>query len=319
MRLLVTGAHGFVGAHLEASVRRICGEGEIVRTSRYAVPAAGIEALDITDAGALGVSLRRHRPTHVLNLAGVAAPAAAGQEPDLAWKVHADGVRRLADAILADAPGAVLVNAGSGLVYGASFRSGRPVDEAALVDPLDHYGASKAAGDLALGVAVRRGLRCVRMRPFNHGGPGQTEDFVLPAFAAQIARIEAGLAGPMLRVGDLDAARDFVDVRDVCDAYALAMCAAGEVEACTILNVASGVPRRIGDVLEALLALSGARIQVEPDPARMRPSEVPVAIGDASRARSLLGWEPRIPFERMLADVLEDWRLRVRGGAASGG
>jgi GDP-4-dehydro-6-deoxy-D-mannose reductase len=312
MRLIVTGAHGFAGSHVAASVRRVCGQDtDILLTSRHGAAAVGIEALDILDEAALAAALGRHRATHVLNLAGVAAPAAAAHDPDLAWQVHLQGVRCLARAIRHAVPGAVLVNAGTGLVYGGSFASGRPLSETALVEPLDEYGASKAAGDLALGVAARAGLRCLRMRPFNHSGPGQSEDFAVPAFAAQIARIEAGSAEGVLRVGNLDAARDFVDVRDVCDAYALALLKAREIEPGTVLNVASGVPRRMGDLLEELLALSAAPIRVEPDPARMRPSDFAVVAGDPGRAAALLDWSPRIPFKQTLSDVLDDWRARV--------
>jgi GDP-4-dehydro-6-deoxy-D-mannose reductase len=317
MRVLVTGARGFVGGHLGASVARHCGEdAKLVLTSREA--GEGVEALDVTDPAAITDALDRHAPPHVLNLAGVAAPADAGRDPDTAWLVHCDGVRRLADAILATAPDTVLVNAGTGLVYGGAFAAGTPVDEAHRIDPQDAYGASKGAGDLALGAAAARGLRCVRMRAFNHSGPGQGEDFVIPAFAAQIARIEAGAAAPILHVGDLSAARDFLDVRDVCDAYALALVHGSGLEPGTILNVASGVGRRIGDVLDGLLALSEAEMRVATDPDRVRPSGLPVAVGDAGRARQLLGWEPRIPFEQTLADVLNDWRARV-GDARRGG
>jgi len=158
-------------------------------------------------------------------------------------------------------------------------------------------------------MSARRGLDVVLMRPFNHAGPGQGEGFVVSAFAAQIARIEAG-AEPVIRVGDLEAERDFVDVRDVCDAYALALTA--PLTPGTALNLASGRARRIGDVLEALLSMSRVAIRVETDPDRLRPSEVPCALGDATRARALLGWEPRIPFEDTLRDALEDWRARER-------
>ena len=319
LRLLVTGGHGFAGTHLGASIERLCGAASRVSmTSRHVVPEAGIEALDVLDRAALRTALRRHRPTHVLNLAGIAAPAAAGRDPDHAWRVHLDGVRNLAAALLEDAPETILVNVGTGLAYGASFKSGRPVDENAPLEPLDDYGASKAAGDLALSAAAARGLKCLRLRPFNHSGPGQTEDFAIPAFAAQIARIEAGLEEPVVRVGNLDAARDFVDVRDVCDAYALALANGASLPRGTSVNIASGVARRIGDVLDALLSLSRTTIRVEPDPARMRPSEVPSAAGDPGRAADLLGWSPRIPFEATLADVLDDWRCRVSSGKAEG-
>jgi GDP-4-dehydro-6-deoxy-D-mannose reductase len=148
------------------------------------------------------------------------------------------------------------------------------------------------------------------MRPFNHTGPGQSTAFVVPAFAAQIARIEAGLQAPVLKVGNLDALRDFLDVRDVADAYVRALFQP-DLASGTILNVASGVPRRIGDALEGLRALARCEIKVEPDPARMRPNDTPLAIGDAARARALLGWAPAIAWETTLADTLDFWREAV--------
>jgi GDP-4-dehydro-6-deoxy-D-mannose reductase len=312
MRILVTGSQGFVGRQIEAAVRRICGDAvEIIHTARETEAVPGVDVLDITDRHSITRALDRHRPTHVLNLAGIAAPAAASADPDGAWRVNVDGVRLLARAILEHLPQTVLVNAGSGLVYGASFAARKPLDENALVAPLDDYGATKGAADLALGVLARRGLRCVRMRPFNHVGPGQTEAFAIPAFAAQIARIEAGLAPPVIRVGNLDAERDFLDVRCVAHSYALALRAGTELPSGVIINLASGVSRRIGDVLDMLLTMSRVPITVEADPQRLRPSDVPWVGGDTTRARSLLGWAPQVPFEATLSVVLEDWRRRI--------
>jgi GDP-4-dehydro-6-deoxy-D-mannose reductase len=127
----------------------------------------------------------------------------------------------------------------------------------------------------------------------------------------QIARIEAGLAPPVIQVGNLDAERDFLDVRDVTDAYALAARQTAALEPGAIFNIASGVPRRIGDVLESLLALSRVTIDVVSDPARMRPSDLPRIIGKADRAKETLGWSPLRSFETMISDVLDDWRARV--------
>jgi GDP-4-dehydro-6-deoxy-D-mannose reductase len=313
VRLLVTGASGFVGTHVDAALPAICGPDlEILRTAREAEPGRDVLALDMTDVAALRALLRAERPTHVLNLAGLAQPAEAASREDAAWSLHADALRHLGGLLLEEAPGAVLVNAGSGLVYGGTFSAGGAVGENAPLDPLDAYAASKAAGDLALGVLARRGLRCVRFRPFNHTGPGQSEGFVIAAFAAQIARIEAGLEEPVLRVGNLEAERDFVDVRDVVRAYGLALLHSGILPPGTVLNVASGVPRRIADILDALRGMSRVPIAVRTDPARMRASDVPRAVGDADRLQALLGWVPRIPFEQTLADVLADWRARVR-------
>src|SRR4029079_10104575 len=143
----------------------------------------------------------------------------------------------------------------------------------------DEYSASKAAADLALGPLIRLGLKCIRLRPFNHTGPGQSEAFVVPAFAMQIAKIEAHLAPPIMRVGNLDAQRDFLDVRDVANAYALVMKNLENLESGTLLNIASGIPRRISDVLASLLAKSQVEISVQQDPTRRRPADLPILVG----------------------------------------
>ena len=172
-------------------------------------------------------------------------------------------------------------------------------------------GPTKAAADLALGAMAGDGLRVVRLRLFNHTGPGQSEDFVLPAFARQIALIESGRQAPPLRVGGLDSRRDFLDVRDVCDAYVACLRCEHDLAPGAVMNIASGVPRRIGDILDALLDLAGLKTEVATDTARLRGASIASASGDATRARQLLDWEPRIPWQQTLADVLADWRARV--------
>jgi GDP-4-dehydro-6-deoxy-D-mannose reductase len=176
---------------------------------------------------------------------------------------------------------------------------------------MDEYGASKAAADLALGALAIKGLRCVRFRPFNHTGPGQTEAFVIPAFAMQIARIEAGLSPPVMRVGDLQSQRDFLDVRDIADAYVRAVQRSDHIEPGLILNVASGIPRKISDVLQMLLAQTAMNIAVETDPVRARASGLSVVVGDATRARRALEWRPKYAFERTISDVMNDCRARL--------
>jgi GDP-4-dehydro-6-deoxy-D-mannose reductase len=316
MRVLITGARGFVGPYLAHALRRVCGEVTLVATGTRAEehPLLGrISAMDVTDLAAVTAAIDYYQPTHVFNLAGLAAPAAATADPQAAWQVHVQGVLNLAYAILDKAPDCWLLNAGSGLVYGESAKPGLPLDENVLLVPIDEYAVTKAAADLAVGALTRRGLKSMRLRPFNHTGAGQAETFVIPAFAMQIAKIEAGLAPPVIGVGNLDAERDFLDVRDVVDAYALAvrLTAENSNEAGTILNVASGVPQRIGDVLEQLLAQSRVKIAVEQDPTRLRPSDLPRIIGDASRLRQKLNWTPRYSFEATLAAVLKDCRVRV--------
>jgi GDP-4-dehydro-6-deoxy-D-mannose reductase len=316
MRVLITGAQGFVGPYLAQALRRVCGDATIIATGKTSGehPLLGsVSALDITDPSAVKAAIGRYQPTHVVNLAGLAAPAAATSDPRAAWQVHVEGALNLASSILEEAPQCWLLSIGSGLVYGDSAKPGLPLDETALLAPVDEYAVTKAAADLALGALTRRGLKNIRFRPFNHFGPGQEETFVIPAFAMQIAQIEAGFAEPVIHVGNLDAERDFLDVRDVVNAYALAVRHAEELqEPGLILNVASGVPRRIGDVLLRLLKQSRAEITIEQDPERLRPSDLPRIVGDADRARQKLGWAPGYSFDDTLAAVLDDCRGRAQ-------
>lgn len=299
-RILVTGAGGFVGQHLLPILRQH-------------FPAAAVHArpFDVTDAAAVDAAIRGARPDAVVHLAAIAAIPAARQDPALAWRVNLDGTLMLARAVLQHVPACTMLFASSADIYGASFRAGMPLDERALPAPLNAYGATKAAADLALGAMAADGLRVIRVRPFNHTGPRQSPAFVVAAFAEQVARIAAGLQPPVLRVGALDPMRDFLDVRDVCAAYAACLARADTLASGTVLNVASGEARRVGDVLQALLDAAGVVAEVRTDSARLRPTDIPVAVGDAGLARRVLGWTPSIPWDRTIADVIADWRARV--------
>ena len=251
------------------------------------------------------------RPTAVIHLAAVSSAAEARDDARLAWDVNLRGTSTLAEAVMRHAPEARFLYAGSSEAYGRSFSGvSTPLDETAALNPRNVYAATKAAADLMLGQMAEDGLRVVRFRPFNHTGPGQSPRFVVAAFAGRIAAIEQGERPAVMTVGNLDAQRDFLDVRDVVAAYALAI----EAQALTpyaVYNLASGRPRRIGDVLAALLALSRVRISVETDEALLRPSETPIAVGDARRAHDELGWRPRIPWETTLRETLEASRDTV--------
>lgn len=315
MRVLITGARGFVGPYVFDALHSVCGSDiSVIATSKDggSHPVLGqIEALDVTDKVAVQDAIVRHRPTHVVHLAAVAALGAARADPENTWRIHVQGALNVAHAILEKAPECWLLHVGSGLVYGESAKAGLPLDESALLAPVDDYAVTKAAADLALGALSRHGLKCIRLRPFNHTGPGQTEAFAVPAFAMQIARIEAGLAPPVIRVGNLDAERDFLDVRDVAGAYAVAAAKSPAMESGTILNISSGKARRMRDMLEKLLSFSHAAITVEQDAGRMRPSDLPRSVGKPERAWQLLGWKPKYAIEQTLADVLADCRKRV--------
>jgi len=319
MRILLTGAAGFVGPHFAETLRRACGHSvELIATDKYASPhpiLGTVHPLDVADRSGVELALKRWSPTHVVNLAGIAAPQEASGAPVLAWRVHVEGALNIARAIMERAPACALIHVGSGLAYGESANAHTVIAEQALFAPTDTYGVTKAAADLALGALSQQGLKCVRMRPFNHTGAGQSEAFVIPAFAMQIARIEQGKMPPVMRVGNLDAERDFLDVRDVADAYVRAL--RDSLDPGVAFNVASGIPRRIADVLDQLLALSPAKIEIEADPARSRPSDLPRVVGDARCLRERLGWSPKHGFEETLSVVLNDCRARASKMAAS--
>lgn len=301
-RILVTGAGGFVGRHLLPALRT-------------AFPGAALltDPFDVTDPAAVDGAIGAGRPDAIVHLAAVAAIRAARLDPGHAWQVNLLGTLNVARAVLARVPGCTLLFASSADIYGASFRAGTPLNEDALLAPLNTYGATKAAADLALGAMAAEGLRVLRVRPFNHTGAGQSAEFVVPAFAEQVARVAAGLQPPVLRVGALDPLRDFLDVRDVCSAYAACLARSDALAPGTVLNLASGRPRRVGDVLAALMDAAGVRAEVATDAGRLRPADIPIAAGDAALARRLLGWTPAIPWEQTLADVLADWQMRVGG------
>ncbi len=304
-RILVTGAGGFVGGHLLPALRLAFPEA-LLHTAPF----------DVTDAAAVAAAVGTARPDAVVHLAAVAGIPEARLDPARAWQVNLMGTLSLARTVLAQAPGCTLLFASSADIYGASFRASTPLDEVALPAPLNTYAATKAAADLALGAMAAEGLRVIRVRPFNHTGPGQGPGFVVAAFAEQVARIAAGLQPPVLRVGALDPMRDFLDVRDVCAAYALCLAHADALDPGAVLNVASGQPRRVGDVLAALVAAAGIQAEVVTDAARLRPTDIPLAAGDAALARRLLGWAPRIPWLQTIADVLADWQARVHQQAS---
>ena len=296
-RILVTGSQGFVGGHLMPALRAAYPQAEL----------AGSTA-DVTDVAAIAHEIAATRPDALVHLAAIASVPAARDGADQAWAVNLGGTLAVARAVLAHAPGCTLLFASTADIYGASFRSGSALDETALPAPLNTYAATKAAADLALGAMAAEGLRAIRVRPFNHTGPGQTEAFVIPAFARQIVRIARGQQPPVLRVGALDPERDFLDVRDVCAAYA--RCLTADLPPGTVLNIASGTARRVGDILADLMAAAGVTAEIETEAGRLRPTDIPTARGDATRARDLLGWAPTIPWSQTLDDILSDWHHR---------
>lgn len=307
MRVLITGARGFVGPYVAKAIEDEVGsKAEIIRSSISRGSKTSnddILDLDVTNFQSVLRQLERLRPTHVIHLAGLAAIPFATANSEITWRVHLLGTLNVANAMLQTVPDSVLVYVGSGQVYGSSANRVALLTESDLLAPTNPYEASKAAADIALGALTSDGLRTIRLRPFNHTGPGQSEQFVVPNFAMQIARIKLGQQEPILRVGNLSAERDFLDVRDVARAYAMAVARANSIANGTILNIASGVGISIHHILTELIKRSGVGIEIETDPARLRRVDIPRFVGDASLARELLGWQPRIAMDRTLDDL----------------
>lgn len=303
--ILVTGASGFVGRWLIPALVTALPEAQVIGTATAPAEGQGLVPLDVRDHRSARSLIAQLKPTAVVNLAAFSVIREAEQDPSAAFDVNMFGPMRLAEAVLDANPACRFLFIGSSEVYGGTFRDWRrPLDESAPLDPMNLYATAKAAGDLAIGQLGYRGLKAVRFRPFNHTGPGQSDRFALAAFIAQIDRIEQGLQPPLIQVGNLDAERDFVDVRDIVRAYVTAIARPEPLPNGTIINLASGRPTRIGTLLDHLLSQAKVSIRVRHDPERIRAWETPLVVGDASRARDLLGWQAAIPVERTLDDML---------------
>lgn len=313
-RLLLTGANGFVGKILTG---RLQGAGyEVIAVGGQSSAAQGQAdrylSCDIRDADAIAQAVADARPTHVIHLAAISHVPTSFKEPVLTWQTNVMGSINLLQGIKHSAPDAFTLFPSSSEVYGAAFKSGIAVNEDTLPQPLNPYAASKVAAEYAFREYFRDGLAGVIARPFNHIGAQQSADFVTASFARQIALIEAGQQAPVLKVGNLEAVRDFLDVQDVCDAYIRLLELAGEPGHPVCMNIASGHSRKIRDVLDLLLQQSSVAISVEQDPDRLRPSDIPIAVGNNTLLRKTTGWQPAIALETTLSQLLDYWREQVR-------
>ncbi len=316
MRVLITGITGFVGSHLaELALEK---GAEVFGTYRWRSRMDNIQHLltkvrliecDLRDANSVRSALKEAKPDWIFHLAAQSFVPASWSAPADTMHSNVIGTVNLFEAVRHLELDCRIQVAGSSEEYGLQFEDELPIKETNPLRPLSPYAVSKIAQDM-LGWQYCRsyGMFIVRTRAFNHSGPRRGEVFVDSGFAWQIARIEAGLQEPVIYVGNLEAKRDFTDVRDVVRAYWLALEKGQPGE---VYNICSGKAWSIREVLDMLLGMAKVKVEVRQDPTRMRPSDVPVLLGDNTKFRTQTGWEPTIPYEQTLQDMLDYWRERV--------
>lgn len=315
VRALITGVTGFVGSHLAEYVISQHPDVQLFGMRRWRSPLAELAGVgdrvqlvegDLLDPASLHQCMAAVRPDLVFHLAASSSVAASWDTPNEVLQVNAVGTLHLLQAVRQLGLDPVVVLACSAEAYGDVDARDLPIVEQQPFRPLSPYAVSKATVDL-LGYQFYRshGTRVIRLRLFNHVGPRQADRFVVSGFARQIAAIEEGTLPPRLKVGNLDARRDFVDVRDVARAYWLAATRARAGEA---YNVCSGRSRSVREVVDLLLERAARPIEVAHDPSRVRPVELPVLEGSPEKLARATAWRSQIPIEQTLADVLQYWR-----------
>jgi GDP-4-dehydro-6-deoxy-D-mannose reductase len=317
LKCLITGITGFAGSHL-AEYLLSRGDSEVYGTIRWRSRTENITQLgdritthvcDIRDATAMYELIRDVKPDRIYHLAAQSFVPMSWVAPADTITTNVIGQTNILEAIRAVGCTTRVQIAGSSEEYGMVLPEEAPIKESNPLRPLSPYAVSKVAQDL-MGYQYHQsyGMHIVRTRGFNHTGPRRGDVFVTSNFAKQIAEIEKGRQAPVLHVGNLDAIRDFTDVRDTVVAYYLAL---ERGQPGDVYNVATGKGYKIREMLDILLSFSTVKIEARPDPKRMRPSDVELLLGDATKLRKETGWELKYKFEQTMKDLLDYWRARV--------
>lgn len=315
---LITGITGFAGSHLAELLlsrgHRVYGTIRVrsrTENIEHLMDQLNLVECDLTDAGSVDRLFSQVEPRYVFHLAAQSFVPTSWREPVLTFQTNAIGQINLLEAIRRHGYDPVIQIACSSEEYGAVRPEEIPITEETPLRPLSPYAVSKVAQDL-LGYQYFKswGMRIIRTRAFNHTGPRRGEQFVASNFAKQLVEIELGMRPPIIEVGNLEAKRDFTDVRDIVRGYLMVV---EEGEPGEVYNLCSGRSVKIERLLEMLIALSGLEVEIRPDPARMRPSDLPVLEGDYSKFHQRTGWRPEIELEQTLSDLINYWRARLAG------
>ncbi|HEX2642857.1 MAG TPA: GDP-mannose 4,6-dehydratase [Thermoanaerobaculia bacterium] len=318
MKALITGITGFAGSHLAEYLLAEQPDVEVFGTYRWRSRMDNVEHLrskvqlleaDLRDYTSMHNALERSRPDFIFHLAAQSFVPSSWTAPNETLTTNIAGQTNLFEAIRALKIDPVVQIACSSEQYGLVLPDEVPIRETNPLRPLSPYAVSKVAQDL-LGYQYFQsyGLKVIRTRGFNHTGPRRGQVFVTSNFCSQVAAIELGLQEPVIRVGNIEAIRDFTDVRDMVRAYWLGVNHGKPGE---VYNIATGNGIRISELLDRIIKLAKVDVRIEVDPDRLRPSDVEILIGDASKFKADTGWEPRIPFEQTLDDLLAYWRTTL--------
>jgi len=318
VKVLITGITGFAGSHLADYILENHKDVTIYGIVRWRSRMENVEHLkgkvefiegEIRDYVSIKNIIQKTGPDIIFHLAAQSFVPTSWKAPQDTLITNIIGEANIFEAVRASGVNPVIQVAGSSEEYGLVYEHEVPIKETNPLRPLSPYAVSKIAQDyLGYQYFKSYGMKIVRTRGFNHTGPRRGEVFVTSNFSKQIAMIEKGKQEPVIRVGNLEAIRDFTDVRDMVRGYWLA---ATKGEPGEVYNICSGKGYRIKDILDMLLSMSKAKVEVKVDPDRLRPSDVPVLIGDNTKFREKTGWEPKIPFEKTVEDLLNYWRQRV--------
>lgn len=316
MRTLITGGFGFAGRHLAQHLTK-CGDDVAVTylpaekelaNKKHLTPlpqSAQTLALDVTDRAAVSSLINVLRPDAIYHLAGLTFVPAAESDPVMAFNVNTFGTQNLLDAIIEHSPKTRFLCVSSAEVYGDPRPGSLPLNELAVLRPISTYGVTKVAADLlAFKAAFRHNLEVIRVRPFPHIGPGQSESFAISSFAKQVAEIKLGRREAVIKVGNLDAKRDYSDVSDIVRGYREALLNGKRGD---VYNLCSGQSIAIGDILQKLLKVAEVEAQIEVDPERVRPVDIPDLYGSYQKAQKDFGWKPRIDLEATLHSIFAFW------------